>query len=92
MRSPLLTALLLLALAPTTALAHNSHGGCSTSTTVLNTGGVHVDVYTRFCAGAAVYMPASDCALNDVHVLSGVHTPVLSRYQCETGVILEFLA
>jgi hypothetical protein len=89
MRSTLVlltTAFLALAAGP--ALAHDTHGPCTTSKTLVDTAVVHVDLYSRSCAGATVASPIAWCAGTDLHVLSGVHAPVLYGNGCETGVLL----
>ena len=84
---PTLAAFLLLAAAP--ALAHDTHGPCSMSKSIGKGDVVHVDVYGYNCLGATVWSPYVYCAFPDVHVLMGLHTPVLAGPGCETGVILS---
>jgi hypothetical protein len=91
MRRILLATTLLLVLAPATALAHNTHGPCTSSRTILDSPTVHVDVYVGNCRGVATYFPIAECAFGDVHVVRGLHTPVLHDGQCETGVIHQVL-
>lgn len=84
--APLLSLALLAASAP--VLAHESHGSCPRSTTLVGTV-VHVDLYVNDCVGATVTVPHAACPLDDMHPLPGVHAPLLHGNNCETGVLVE---
>lgn len=90
MRTPTLLAALLAAsaLAPL-AVAHLSHGGCSSATVV--TGAVHVDQYVGVCRGVTVSTPLAECHGIDVHPARNLHVLVLWGATCQTGVVLSFL-
>ena len=82
-----LVACALFAALPTTALAHQSHGGCTS--TSLTGPVVHVDRYqTAPCRGVTVSTEA-ECMLGipDVHALNA-HVLILRGHGCQTGVIL----
>lgn len=89
MRFALLVLAALLCLAAAPALAHETHGPCQTSRSVGRSPLVHVDVYSFNCVGATVTSPLVACAFEDIHVLIGLHTPVLHGNGCETGVIVS---
>lgn len=82
---PLLAALLALAAAP--ALAHETHGGCTTSKTVADGRLVHVDVY-RGCTGAIVSFPQVACRGFHGDTYDGTHVLVLYGSGCDTGILL----
>lgn len=86
-----LCALLALAFTSAPALAHDTHGPCPGSRTLLNGALVHVDLYGPGCVGATVTIPRAACAFGEIHLFSGIHTPVLSGDGCETGVVIETL-
>lgn len=73
---------------PGAALAHLTHDGCSSVTVVDRP--IHVDSYQGNCSGITVSVPNAICAGVDVHV-GNAHILVIWDWNCQTGVVTEFV-
>ncbi|HEX2022609.1 MAG TPA: hypothetical protein VHH36_07840 [Candidatus Thermoplasmatota archaeon] len=76
---------------PIAAANHAEHPPCGHGRTVLLTPLGGVDVWTRRCVGAVVWLDPSTFQCNGIHahVPPGVHVMVFSPDWCETGVLVE---